>query len=667
MTPLRSKLPYAPEHSNPRRAAWKAKDPDKGLLNEVLRIKLHSFFDKRPNRDSDAHPRTKRRKGSTIAVDCVLTVWDSQQDVKFAQTCKAQIEVKDGTAQITMDEPFQIDKAKLANTAEVDSPKQTMQINIISTRCEDEWPPLPIKVHEVETKEILDASGLTRFPFLTISYKQLPELPADDLQFPVMAYQDYKTIKTHLRMRVNFWWAPAGTQSKDFNGVDGSLENATMKLRSQQRSFGSPGGLSNLRSSRVGKSSSVSTHVDDPTPATKPCIDGLDGLLDGTQESSSPESLVIVEWSAIGIGDGVENLTLKSLSCPLCDIKRPFHSLTEYYLHLCHTHGHIFHFQFDSNYSMEVETQRLVVTVKVQLSFVEGYSTRASNHVPDERTHQFSRPATFRNLLTLLENPGPSSNPMPKPRGRPVTRPRLEPSSTDSSVPKTVSHISRDPLLKRRRLIAEVPTNIPDEIKKSPPEKVRVPKPPEGIRFFDSRSKRVFVPGEEATESDANIDITWLRQKHDMYLDQLGSTEGIDPISIKFAKMWNGHTYDCELKSAQDLPVALLRFARIHRFALMADDKQLFKRLANLLVEMIHQELIDPGIARDIRETVEPERKVKEERRRSVTVERGAGADAVAGVEDEVLLVDDPMEVERCRRVSGAARMSAAAGPSNGV
>ncbi|KXT06694.1 hypothetical protein AC578_8539 [Pseudocercospora eumusae] len=113
------------------------------------------------------------------------------------------------------------------------------------------------------------------------------------------------------------------------------------------------------------------------------------------------------------------------------------------------------------------------------------------------------------------------------------------------------------PLLKsRKRDMA--PEDVPDIV----PRKRRkhlVPDVP-GVSFYRTASKKVLVPGDEVSDSDDDVDNTWIVQSQRHDLRKLGK----DPTELEFYLMLNSHLDEEQPDSDVLVRDALVRFARRH-------------------------------------------------------------------------------------------------------
>jgi hypothetical protein len=111
-----------------------------------------------------------------------------------------------------------------------------------------------------------------------------------------------------------------------------------------------------------------------------------------------------------------------------------------------------------------------------------------------------------------------------------------------------------------------------------------VPKAPHQTTFFRSQSKRPLKKGELLNESDDDLEIGWLIQKHSGILEEIPSLG----ISEKdFLKTFDSFTLCENLASGCYLPDAILRYIKSNKSWLQDHDisSELFKLVTKLMVD----------------------------------------------------------------------------------
>jgi VEFS-Box of polycomb protein len=111
-----------------------------------------------------------------------------------------------------------------------------------------------------------------------------------------------------------------------------------------------------------------------------------------------------------------------------------------------------------------------------------------------------------------------------------------------------------------------------------------VPEAPHQTTFFRSQSKRPLKKGERLRESDNNLEIGWLIQKHSGILEEILSLS----ISEKnLLKTYDASMLSEHLASGCYLPDAILRFIKSNKSWLQDHDtsSELFKLVTKLMVD----------------------------------------------------------------------------------
>ncbi|KAF2491570.1 hypothetical protein BU16DRAFT_122340 [Lophium mytilinum] len=215
------------------------------------------------------------------------------------------------------------------------------------------------------------------------------------------------------------------------------------------------------------------------------------------------------------------------------------------------------------NYDFGVETQQkergaatlTEVTILVELS-EKREDVRASDSVPDTRAVSWVAPEEPFNLAE--SNKGNSD-----------------------WVAKGSYHGKRKA---PKPVFRQIKPKEPEEVLQQLPAPIRkrhkVPPAPRGITFFRTLSKRPLEEGESASESDDDIDITWLKLRRN------GATSDSDtPESAKtLIKRLDDHMEDEQLTDDLHVGDAIVRFTSQNREWLQESDhaQQLLKKAAEL-------------------------------------------------------------------------------------
>lgn len=100
--------------------------------------------------------------------------------------------------------------------------------------------------------------------------------------------------------------------------------------------------------------------------------------------------------------------------------------------------------------------------------------------------------------------------------------------------------------------------SFPRRIRKKYP----VPPPPANGRFFRTATNRILDEGELVSESDDDIDETWLKHQHDKTID---AQSGLTAAEKTFLKRWDAHITDEGIEANRYVADSLLRFTETNK------------------------------------------------------------------------------------------------------
>ncbi|KAK9467208.1 hypothetical protein V1512DRAFT_262202 [Lipomyces arxii] len=125
-----------------------------------------------------------------------------------------------------------------------------------------------------------------------------------------------------------------------------------------------------------------------------------------------------------------------------------------------------------------------------------------------------------------------------------------------------------------------------------PRPKRRYPIPESDKGLYSTRSMRKLKTGEMMSESEDDLDESWLVHMHDQTLDDF---EDVTPQEKMLMKAWDRHLFEERPKSYKHLADSFVRFCRQNRRRL-ADDKQFHLELWKLGLNLINYGMIEPGL-----------------------------------------------------------------------
>ncbi|RMZ67185.1 Zinc finger domain-containing PHD-finger [Pyrenophora seminiperda CCB06] len=131
----------------------------------------------------------------------------------------------------------------------------------------------------------------------------------------------------------------------------------------------------------------------------------------------------------------------------------------------------------------------------------------------------------------------------------------------------------------------------PKEVQSRPlrkKKKYTIPKPPPGVTFFRSVSKRPLQPGEEVSESDDEFDEEWMFQrKHAEH-----KKDNLSESTIRFLKLFDGFMREENLQSIFHMGDAIIRFARQHSSQIAQPNDTIMSEFTQKLDELLEDDLI---------------------------------------------------------------------------
>ncbi|MCJ1244253.1 hypothetical protein MMC30_001451 [Trapelia coarctata] len=521
----------------------------------VLRIDINAIKDRKAtfrNSIGDEEPPLKRIRTTPVRAQCLLTIWQTgaakKEDptylVKQTKYCIIHAGIKESgerTASVTMDSPFYVKLDELHTKG----PKPLngygnqlydMQLTILQNSATETWPPFDFLSPTPKIPSRMETEGLVRFPMLLAQWRRLPQLPetSSESLLEVHAWQDLKRYKTKLSLKMDAAWS--------FPSSPLASHNATLRV--------------------------------DPSPARH--------LPSPVSDEESGGLKISVRWIFEGNWEHVHPLEFDGYLCPLCN-RQSFSSMDSYHFHLINEHD-LFRFELTVQ-ARSSEKGQQSITAQVRVDVADTFRTKAGNAL-DDREMSWQRPATLFDLDAYLKG---DERWVGNETGRAMhlapPRPALEPSRSRSSDSFQVEA----PSIVKSRSADEVP-NIPPPARK----KFTVPRAPPDIKFFRLTVKRPLKEGEWYSESDDEIDESWLLQKHS---DTIESFADMLPSEKRFIKRYDRHMLGENLSSNLHFREALVRFCRINREWLhKVDMKKEFHKNAAKLVK---QGLISSELYRD--------------------------------------------------------------------
>ena len=543
-------------------ASWTAKGLEEDVLKDralVINLKgvINDRLYKKPQVSSTTSNEEVKRLEHTA--DCALTIWDGHQNeqCKQNQTCSIiEGESEQGKAIIEMVKPFTVDPSifhkRPSTTAGSLLSNYSMQIAIIPRELTDNWPPLSVNLPEARTRETTDETGVMRYPFLVVNWQRLPELPDEGQSLRITARQDNKNLKTPLRAYLEAKFTAPLTPLKTYN----------IKSLSKQ-------------SSRV------------------PLLESPQKLPTPSKSKMHPKPVIHVRWFLPQGFEDIQEVEFQGYYCPLC--KGQYDSVEQYHFHLVRSHD-LFEFWVDWASSTAGE-DRIRYDVKVQFRVNNKYTVRASNSAPDPEEFAWTRPKSLFNLEAYLRGGDAAKAWTVQEHNQKSSKQIVEDEVRAARKLNGKSNVPQD-FAARKGPRIPLPSSIPDL---PPPMRrmFRVPKAPEGVRFYHAKTKIPLNEGDEYPESDDDMDETWLLQKHDVVI---AKDPHLSEAAKEFIICYDRHMFREKLSSSLHLGEALIRFSRANREFLQR--KEMYAEFHKCMANLICHQCISPLTVRACSEIV---------------------------------------------------------------
>ena len=271
-----------------------------------------------------------------------------------------------------------------------------------------------------------------------------------------------------------------------------------------------------------------------------------------------------VTWTFRQDGLSTRSMTSDRLTCPLCPDEREHVSFDRLQLH-CLTHHDYLSFE---SQDLGGRPETGIIHKAVTIGLAKEYPEKPVRCGEDEIHTNWTAPDRPFDLVAYLRGvddwPGyhAQRTKTSKPRGRAAHKDRESASASQVA-----------PLSMRKR-------PAPDDVEDLPehrPKRHRVPNVP-GVSFYRTTSKQLLKPGDIITESDDDVDESWLAQNQVLALQDLGFTGA----AKDFTRAFNQHLAREQSDSSVLLRDGLVRFTRAYSSELKGIEWQrLFRAKLN--------------------------------------------------------------------------------------
>lgn len=526
------------------------KPPKTGEDSHELVVFLKSVRKKLNFRESlqieDEHPR-KRVKRDYIQCIGHLAIWDNREGFrkdpepiyKSSQPCivTPYDHVDEAPwALIEMDEPFRIKANDLLvplpgnrnqNNRYDFGDKYTMEIKVIPTQSTRYWPPIPIlcKSEASSISGIASSTSGSREGILVANYSNLPAAPPSEVPLSVSFDREQRTFKTKYGFEIFARWEhpvrPLEQMNRSKKDAEKDIKDSGLPWRTKEIN-GAQG--RDGRHPQVTQPSEDLIDEDDSSKSLKPKIAYHFG------DTIIKPSLSHVDFSDMAQVEGFR--------CPACK-SRDFKSMKSLRFHLTTNHER-YRFELERHEKDPVSGTTTAAVFKI--AFAEINRERAANHVKDERDFTWTTPHEPFNVDDFLD--GDTTWVGMPPRKR-------KPPGQETAVPSSPTALFK-------------PTSLVRPINKLAKKRHKVPKAKTRIEtpLFRSVSHQVAPKGEAFSESDDEIDQTWLEELHSAKLNDLSK---LNETSKALLTRFDAHLVQEHFPATRYLSDSLVRFTRANK------------------------------------------------------------------------------------------------------
>ena len=514
----------------------------------VLKIEVTDIKDRKAQfRDNagESEPPPKKARTTFIHAQCLLTIWqcgsgNEAKLVEQTETCTLQARTKESgerIASVSMDQPFyvrleQIQVKDQKGSRKLINQAYNVQITILVNNVSEPWPPFKLGLTPTPKVSVYEeAGGIVRAPVLVAKWHKFPKCPEklSDSLLEATAYQDRTTYKPKLSFKIKAAWGLPPTP----------LEICNASLRSKSNS---------------------PPHL--PSPIS---------------EADPKKPSIRIRWIFEGNWKHIDRLEFMDYICPLCDGMK-FNSMDLFHFHLTQNHD-LFTFGLNKVKFDNSDRGQQEIYAEVSVDANARHRVRGGSNAPDQRNMDYERPNTIFDLQKHLKE---YQDQFVKGSRRTIHRPSSNPKES-SRVASGADPRAEIPIPKASRRLEAVPDiATPDR------KRFRVPPAPDGVKFFRLVSKRPLSEGEEISESDDDVDETWLVQKHS---DIIKSFSDMSLTEKEFICRYDKHMLTENLSSHVHFREALVRFCRINRTWLRKPEmrREFHNNMAKLLLQGVIQ------------------------------------------------------------------------------
>ncbi|KAI9814019.1 MAG: hypothetical protein M1827_003483 [Pycnora praestabilis] len=496
----------------------------------------------------EEEPPAKRLRGSTARCHCELSAWETSWGIRNLVVRKSQqctLSQSSATSKqrkafhVDMDKTFSIkarelfvdaEKNGVSKMAMVDS--YILQITLKPLGAKDHWSQIFPKraiTSKPGSGAMADRNNIQQ-PFLMAEWEDFPSLPPEGCLLDLFSVDEGVKQDTEFELEVEAGW----------NAYISPL------LRYKKGFFETA-------------ASRFPTPISEPDPAI----------------ANAKVTYIFGRKRKYGGEQRTRKITLSGWLCPLCR-GRDFGSRDLLHFHLKTGH-HLFRCRVETETGATLAATAEHLLVIVDIADKYPHKAAPSNEADDEFM-EWVRPTRPFDMQKYLAGDESWSQGVVE-RLANETLGQLSHASQHSSALSAMSPSSRrDP---------DTVPDIPPPMRK----KFTVPPGPSNVTFFRTTAKRPLAEGESISESDDEIDESWLSHKHQEIIDDFTD---VTPTEKEFIKIYDAHILEEALCGNAHLGDSMIRFVRANRAWLARSDRKVefSKNAAKLLLDGAIEEVV---------------------------------------------------------------------------
>ena len=574
---------------------------DNDLAELVLNLssirKLLNFISNRP--EESERPQ-KRVKKDYVKCQCSLTIWDNRPNLGtsdaivkrsvFCTLTSTDNGVYGPCVLISLDKPFIIKAGELkvplfrdgeASLEIVDG--YFMEVKIIPTRADVDWPPLPI----LGKSDGDHYSGPGRLPSealagaLVMKYKELPKAPDSNTPLKAFFLYDGVTFKTKYGLEVSAKWRRPSSRTEDLFDAQVGV-GKVLPLHHP----------SNIQSSR--KSLATKEAVDSRIPNN-------DITLVQSVKQRRRKVKVVYHFEpntcrSQGVPVQYRTAEVAGLICPACPAFKAS-DLQELRFHFLSSH-HKYNFALGEVIEDKVSGELREVIIEVTPVPIPKPTSR---RIKQEEEFEWVVKATPFDLAAFLD--GDTSWLGTAGEDSKFAR-RIYPA------PASEVKVLTDPITSRRAqhdgfLSAEDVRDFRKAKRKKHANVKLVRRIDDKVATYSSVSHRQTYPSEDPmSDTDDEVEDEWFIQRHLENLAIAAKEESWNSMKQELFRRWDRHRLEEKLEHTRFLSDSLIRFVRKEERWLAKADARLENAFAQLLGELSRARLIGTRVPARVQDMI---------------------------------------------------------------